>query len=100
MRFSVTLEVISLKILNRNFYKYLKNFNYENESYLIFKFNSKKFTQLHIDFLFKEEFLWEKSRKDVKEIKEFALTILMENEELNKRVNLTYEFLECIVCYI
>ena len=31
---------------------------------------------------------------NVKDIKEFAITILMENEELNNKVGLSYEFLE------
>jgi hypothetical protein len=46
--------------------------------------------------LFKEEFLWEKRRNNIKDIKEFSLNILVENVELNKKVNLSYEFLERI----
>jgi len=44
--------------------------------------------------MFKEEFLWERNNINVKDIKEFAITILMENDELNKKVILTYEFIE------
>ena len=45
--------------------------------------------------MLKEEFLWEKDRDDVKEIKEFAISILLENKELNEFIKLDYEMIEC-----
>jgi hypothetical protein len=51
---------------------------------------------VYIDYLFKDEVLWERGNTSIEDIKEFAVTFILENLKPAIRSKMTYDYVECI----